>query len=437
MTGPAPARGSVLRLWWVQVLAVQAAARLVSAVVLLVVAERQAANLWTPASPSYLEYTGLMWDASWYRTIAEQGYPAELPVGADGRVQQNAWAFFPLFPALARVLMALTGAPWSTVAPLLALVLGTAALLVVHRVVALGLAAAVRAGTTGAPLDARVVRALPLATVAVLATGAASPVLQVAYTESLALLLVAGALWCLLARRYAFAVPVVLALGLTRAVALPLVVAVAAHAWQRHREASRSAGVPDEGGHAPDDVDAADTGAADPWAPGERWQLGALGLVAAVSGLLWPAVVGLATGRADAYTLTQAAWRGRGEVVPLVPWLDVARWLLGPWGAPALAAIAVGLAALLLTRPLARLGAVLRGWTAGYLGYLVLVLEPGTSLVRFGVLAFPVAAVAAQLCLRSRWPRTALALVVLLGVLGQVAWVGLLWRLVPPSGWPP
>ncbi len=35
------------------------------------------------------------------------------------------------------------------------------------------------------------------------------------------------------------------------------------------------------------------------------------------------------------------------------------------------------------------------------------------------------------------WPRTALALVVLLGVLGQVAWVGLLWRLVPPSGWPP
>ncbi|WP_199422357.1 hypothetical protein [Actinotalea solisilvae] len=417
MTAARPALGFVRRRWWVQVLAVQAAARLVSAVVLLVVAERQAANLWTPASPSYLEYTGLMWDASWYRTIAEEGYPAELPLGPDGRVQQNAWAFFPLFPVLARGIMALTGAPWATVAPLLALVLGTAALLVVHRVVALGLEAAVRAGAP--PPPARVARALPLATVAVLATGAASPVLQVAYTESLALLLLAAALWCLLERRYALAVPVVLALGLTRAVALPLVLAVAAHAWQRHREASVAP--------AP----------ALAWAPGERWRLGALALVAAASGLLWPALVGLATGRADAYTLTQAAWRGRGEVVPLVPWLDVARWLLGPWGVPALAAVAVGLGALLLTRPLARLGAVLRGWTAGYLGYLVLVLEPGTSLVRFGLLAFPVAAVVAQLCLRSRWPRATLALVVLLGVAGQVAWVGLLWRLVPPSGWPP
>ena len=46
-----------------------------------------------------------MFDGSWYRNVAENGYPAELPRGEDGLVQQNAWAFFPLFPMLARGLM--------------------------------------------------------------------------------------------------------------------------------------------------------------------------------------------------------------------------------------------------------------------------------------------------------------------------------------------
>src|SRR5665647_1444525 len=120
--------------WWVQVLVVYWGARLVSAVVLLLVARTQAANLWTPQAPSYAQYTGLMWDASWYREIAEGGYPDMLPTGSDGRVLQSAWAFFPLFPALARALMAVTGAPWQVVAPTLALVAGTGAALVVHQV---------------------------------------------------------------------------------------------------------------------------------------------------------------------------------------------------------------------------------------------------------------------------------------------------------------
>lgn len=392
--------------WWAQVIGVHLLARGVSAVVLMVVAARQVENLWTPASPSYTEYTGLMWDASWYRTIAEQGYPDDLPRGVDGRVQQNAWAFFPLFPVLAGGIGRLTGQPWQVVAPTLALVLGTAAMLLVHRTVALGL------DQVPSRLPARVVRALPLATVAVLSTSAAAPVLQVAYTESLALLLLAGTLWCLLERRYLGAVPLVLALGLTRAVALPVTVAVLAHAVARSR-----------GGPG--------------WTAGERLRLAVLAVVSAASGLLWPAVVALATGEPDAYAATQGAWRGRGEVVPLLPWLDVARWLFGPWAVPVLVAVA-GLAVAVVAIPAAaRLGPELRGWTAGYLAYLVLVLEPGTSLVRFLVLAYPGAGVVALLSLRSRFPRTVLGLVIALGLAGQVAWVSLLWRLVPPSGWPP
>lgn len=375
------------------------AARAVGAVVLAAVARTQAATGWTEASPSYAEYTALMWDASWYRQVAEHGYPAELPLDGAGDVAQNAWAFFPLFPALVRLVMA-AGVPWVVAAPGVATVLGLAAAVVVHRVARL----------CGLP------EAAALTAVALVQTHAAAPVLQVAYTESLALLLVAGCLWAVMTRRYVVAVPLVLALGLTRAVALPVAVVVAAHAvrrWRRH----------------PDD----------PWPARERVEVAVLGVAAVVAGLLWPAVVGLATGVPDAYARTQAAWRGRDEVVPLLPWFDVARWLVGDLGPALVVAVWLGGAAVVLSPWLRRLGAEPWAWTAGYLGYLVLVLEPGTSLVRFSLLAFPVAAATALALepLPARRRRAAVVGLLLLGLLAQVAWVALLWRLVPPSGWPP
>ncbi len=403
--------------WWVQVLLVYGAARLVSAVVFLAVARTQEANLWTPAAPSYPEYTGRMWDADWYRGIAEDGYPAGLPRNADGSVPQNAWAFFPLFPALVRLLTT-AGIPWQVAGPTLALLLGAVAMLVVHRVVeaAVGLygAAAPADPATDSPLDAGSAWAarLPLATVAVLATFASAPVLQVAYTESLALLLLAATLWCLLQRWYLPAIPLVLALGLTRAVALPVAVAVVAHAVGLRRRPA-------------DD------------APQDRagWRILLLLGASIVAGLLWPLLVAARTGELRAYQLTQGAWRGRGEVVPVVPWIDVARWLFGPPGLLVLAVLIV--AAVLVVVATRRLGPELQWWTAGYLGYLFVAVEPGTSLVRFGLLAFPIAAVVARWALRRRWWRAALTGVLVLGVAGQIGWVGLLWRLVPPSGWPP
>ncbi|NTW42440.1 MAG: hypothetical protein HGA44_21630, partial [Cellulomonadaceae bacterium] len=365
---------------------------------------------WTGEAPSYLQYTGLMWDASWYRTIAENDYPAILPVSAEGVVQQNAWAFFPLFPLLVRGVMTVTTAPWYVAAPLTALVLGAIAMLVVHQVIAL-----VIARPAAARLSPQVRRALPLTTVAVLTTSAASPLLQVGYTESLALLLVAAVVWALLRERHGLAVPLILALGLTRAVAAPVAVVVVAHAWWRWNEARDGR----------------------PWPVTERWAAVGLAALALASGLLWPAICGWVTGVPDAYTQTQGAWRGRGEVVPLVPWLDVARWLFGGWATVVLVAAAV-LAVLTVTcAPMRRLGPELTGWTGGYLAYLVVVVEPGTSLVRFLLLAFPVAGVVAQLALRSRFPRAAITVVLCLGLVAQVAWIALLWRLVPPSGWPP
>lgn len=388
--------------WWARVLIVYGAARAVSALIFVVVASHQAANPWTDAAPSYSAYTGGMWDAGWYRQIADNGYPETLPRDADGTVQQNAWAFFPLYPLLVRALTGLTGLGWDVVAPTLSLLLGGAAMLTIYRLV-----------EEGAPALAARRPGLGLATVAVASTFVAAPVLQVGYTESLALLLVSSALLLVVRGRYLWAVPVVLALGFTRPVALPIACVVVWHGVmilvRRRKELPPAAPQP---------------------ATVARWAV--LLVTAVAAGFVWPVVCRLVTGVPDAYFLTQEAWRGTGAVVPVVPWFTVADWLFGDVGAWLLVALLVVIAVVVLW-PGARLGPEMQAWTGAYLAYLVLVLEPGTSLVRFLLLAFPL------FTLLVAWTRSRawLAAVIVAGVVGQVWWLWTLWRLVPPSGWPP
>jgi hypothetical protein len=382
--------------WWVQVLAVYGLARGVSAAILVVVARAQEANLWTDAAPSYVAYTARMWDASWYEQIFTSGYPGTLPVDADGVVEQNVWAFFPLYPALVRALDAVTGLGWDVLAPSVALACGAGAVLVIHRLVVTAGAAAVerRPG-------------LPLATVLLVSVFPSSPVLQVAYTESLALLLVATSLLLLARRRYGWAALAIVLLGFSRAIALPMAAVVLWHALARWRRGDLRG------------PDAA--------------RLAGLLAVALGSGLAWPWVCSLVTGVDQAYFRTQEAWRGGGEVVPFVPWVDVSRWLFdgaGPW---VLALVLLATAALVLNPVAARLGPEMHAWSGAYLAYLVAAIQPGTSIVRFLVLAFPLAAVTVGWTRSRAW----LAAVVVAFVAGQVWWVWSLWRLVPPSGWPP
>jgi hypothetical protein len=392
--------------WWVRALGAYLGTRAFSAVVLVVVAQFQVENYWTPAKPSYLRFTGLMWDATWYRTIAEQGYPAVLPHGADGLVQQNPWAFFPLFPYLVRGVMILSRAPWYVAAPLVALALGAIAAVVVYRLIERGSPRAVAARP-----------GLPLATVVLLGLFPSAAVLQIGYTESLALLLVAASLLAIVERRYAWASLAVLALGFTRAVALPMAVVVVVHGlvrWRASRRGEDRLTLPDVAG------------------------LGLLAGTAAVSGVAWPLICGWVTGEPDGYLQTQGSWRGVRDIQPFVPWGYVSRFWFGDW-APLILVVGFGLVIACLVVPAAwRLGNELHVWSAAYLLYIVGAIEPGSSLARFLLLAFPLGAVTAGFVTRPPWRRRVwFGLVAALMAGLQIVWIYNTWRLTPPSGWPP
>jgi hypothetical protein len=399
--------------WWGQVLAVYGVTRAWSAVAFLLAAAGQPASYWAPPQPGYGTFVGLFWDGSWYRAVAEDGYPAGLPRDPDGTVHQNAWAFFPLFPLLVRALMAVTGGSWAVLAPTCALVLGAAGALVLDRLVQEGTERrAQRSATVAAAAEGGADRRLALGTVLLVGLLPAAPVLQAAYAESLALLLVVSTIWLLMRRAYLAAVPVVVALGFTRAVALPMAVVVVVHLltrWRDHR-AGR------------DRLDRAAV-----------LRLAALAVAAATAGVAWPVLVGRLSGVPDAYVRTQAAWRGTFSSAPVVPWVQMADFLLGAWGLPVLVLLLVAAFGLALSRHARAAGVEVQAWGVAYLGYLVLVAFPQSSVIRFLLLAISLPLATAGLA-RTRGRLAVLAALLAAAQLGWVIWV---WQVTAATSWPP
>ncbi|MCL2465962.1 MAG: hypothetical protein FWF02_00110 [Micrococcales bacterium] len=456
--------------WWVQTLAVYAASRLWLFVVFSHSAAHQPAGVWAPAAPTYFDFVSVQFDGDWYRKIAEcdpqcgfagLGYPDDLPVDAKGDVRQNAWAFFPAFPALVRQVMNLTGGSWEVTAPLVATVLGALAMLVIHRLV-----------VDGAPKAVAAWPGLPLATVAVVCAFPTAGVLQTAYTESLALLLIAVSLWAVVRRWYPLAAVAVVVLGFTRAVALPMAVVVLAHGAARWWAVRRARLEPEPDGTAPDegppDSDGAspDGGGTDAsGAPGDevplrdRIQIAGLFVVAVASGFCWPWLTGWHTGTPDAYLRTQQAWRVTATD-PFSGWqvsqFWVGRMLTGlgidhtSWDPVAqshmleVATVLVVFAAIVLIVALLvlpagrRVGPELVAWSTGYLAYIAAVIEPGSSLARFLLLAFPMATISIGLVSRSPWARrTWLAVLLVVMLWLQTVWVDAIWTYSTDISWPP
>ena len=94
------------RRWALMPLAIYASTRVFAAILLYIGAGRQTAltetsvgykvTTPTPESPGYLGVIS-NWDGQWYRTIAENGYPKNLPE-LGGQVIPNEWAFAAGYP---------------------------------------------------------------------------------------------------------------------------------------------------------------------------------------------------------------------------------------------------------------------------------------------------------------------------------------------------
>jgi hypothetical protein len=372
--------------WWLQVAALYAAARLVSACIFMAAALHQGPNPWFPAVPDYWNFINI-WDARWYGRVITDGYPSALPTDGAGNVQENTWAFYPLFPALGRALAGLTG-------------LSPAAALTVVAVVS-GLGAAVAVYCL---FRHKASHAMALWGVAFFATFPVSAVLQVPYAEPLTIFLLATALLLVIRRQYFPAMPVVLLLCLSRPVGVPFAAMLGLLFLWRFVERGRTAR---PGSHSAGDLVA----------------LAGLTVVCGVSALLWPAAAWAATGDIEAYTNTETLWRGH-DLVPFKPWFDTGVELFGPVLGILAPFVFAGLFGLLLfSPPVVRLGVELRLWCACYMGYLLLFLHPQTSTFRMLLPLFPLALSAALLSRSKAYRGTVLTMFLLL----QIVWIVWLW----------
>ncbi|GAB2766281.1 hypothetical protein GCM10027039_29110 [Terrabacter koreensis] len=162
------------------------------------------------------------WDGQWYERIATDGYPTAREARSDN--DRWTWAFPPLFPMAARLVMAITGLGFPAAALLLNLVLGGVATALLYgllrRCVGSGLAVA-------AALSLNVFVSAPL--------------FGLAYSEPAALVILLATLWATVARRYWVALASVILLAFTRPVAAPLAAVFVAHwvmLWRSRRRST-------------------------------------------------------------------------------------------------------------------------------------------------------------------------------------------------------
>jgi hypothetical protein len=367
----------------------------------LVLVAMQVAATWfqTPAGVGHVDPTlaDILggWDSVWYQRIAEQGYPVPLPADPEtGRLTYSAWAFYPAFPFLVRGLTAL-GIPFLGAAVALNLVLGGVGVLLVWRCFHLALHAS--------PQPAR--DRLALIAAALWCLYPATGVLVMPYTEALAGVLVAGSLLLLMQRRYAAVAGLAVPLGFTRAVAPAMAAAVVAHLVLRWREDRQSGVEP---------------------LRGQRLTAVLMVVVVAATTVAWPVTVGIVSGLPRAFFDVQAAWGQRPDSGPFVLWLSWAWESHGLFSLLVLLALVGTYIALILGRHGRWLGLELRVWALAYPLYLLAVVRPITSMWRFLLLDFPLAAVVASVAMRTssgakvvphwRWRVAVVALVLVLGM---------------------
>lgn len=337
---------SSLRFPWVGVLLIYLASRLYSSVLLVGMVSTAEWQGWSfigiRGRPGFVIFSG-SWDGWFYRSIAEHGYPHDIPVDALGHVVPNPWAFLPVFPLLERVVTTVTGCTTFAAGAAVASAAGAAAAVALHRL-----------------LHERIGDTRALWAVALFCFGPLGFLLQVAYAESVFLLLVFIALHLMQRQRYLLLIPVVVLAAFTRpgAVALPAALAlqVAIHWVIRRRPPDRIV----------------------------RIVIALIVMTAAC--LAWPFIAEAATERHGAYLDTELSWWtgwvGRPSFIPFTPWfLITSRWL-GPAGVLAAVALFAALLGWIVRGAPRSLPAAVRSFSVMHLLYLVAVFLPQFSLPR-------------------------------------------------------
>lgn len=329
------------------------------------------------------------WDGQWFRLITEQGYPHTLPL-LHGDVWENQWAFYPLFPALTKLVEIITQTSYAVSASILNLSLAAAGMCVLFAMIRS------TAGQFAAVMSVVVACTFPTAVV-----------YQAAYSEALTFLLLVSSLFLMSRRRYGAMVVTGLLLSLTRPIVLPLVLAIGVHTLLRWRNRGD-----------------------DPFPRAERCKVvvGAVAMVASFA--IWPLVAWIVTGDRNGYTASIRAWKvDLDQPLHYESWLSQA--FTGYWTVLVLVLVAVALQAFLLLRPAARLWPVeLRAWSFSYAAYLLVATRPQGSFTRHLMMAlvpwWPFPEVGEHV--RSRRQQMILACVVgALGLASQYFWIHWFW----------
>jgi hypothetical protein len=291
----------------------------------------------------FLSFLG-SWDSRWYAQVAVHGYPLTLPMDAAGNVTYNTWAFFPVFPALARGLMSVTGWGFEAAAVTVAVLLGAGATVALHRV-----------------LLARFSPTQAIWGALLFAFGPLSFLLQVGYAESTFLCFLFLALWFMQQRRYLAMIPFALIASFTHPGTLALAAALGIQGlhrlWRRNR------------------------------IPHREWITGvtAIAIIVAAA-LLWPVLASTLTGNPGAYFATELAWWrayfGPVIFVPFSPFFLLYGHLLGVAGIIGTVIIGIAVIFWLTRRSMRVYGADLWTFLTSYIAYLFAVFLPTQSLLR-------------------------------------------------------
>ena len=376
-------------------------ARAVTAVFFVIAGELAPLGSRFGADPSPGSFAG-GWDSWWYWFVASYGYPDVLPLTDGGDVAENAWAFMPIYAYVSSGVGLVVGS-WIAGAVMVSMIAGYLACLVLHRMIRM-----------------RADDAVAMWAVLFFAAGPLAALFQVGYAESLFLLWLFLALWCVLRRRYAWLYLLIPLMAFTRPGVLAFALFLGLHGIHRWFTRAR-----------------------EPLPVRDIVHIIALGAFATVSGFAWQAYAAVRTGDPGAYLSTELAWRRNWIVdppqdfVPFEGFVLGARFWAGQWGVPEaagyalLAALLVAVIALLMFEPhVKRLGVDLRLWSASYLLYLLAVFFPQSSIFRLLVPLSPLWGAVAM-------PRSTLWRVGVLVacLLGQWWWIYTMYALAGTAIW--